>query len=209
MPLGRHENQLELFDMTRQTSPRPHREVLRRFVFHFRSDQLILLGMGMLVGVTVLFACGVERGKRLVRGERALLEHQSLTTLARSSSVAEAPEPSTVTSSVPKPAKTATPEPSRHESKPDSKTENAPKVNRPAKPGAAKSRYAVQIVTFSQPQLAKRELDRLKAKGESAFLVMREGRTMVYVGPFSSKDRASAKVVNLKALYQDCFIRSL
>ena len=52
-------------------------------------------------------------------------------------------------------------------------------------------------------------MDRLRATGEKAFLVMREGRTMVYVGPFPSKMNASEKVVSLRPRYQDCFVRPL
>lgn len=76
-------------------------------------------------------------------------------------------------------------------------------------PTTSTSRYAVQLASYSQPQLAKRALAQLQAKGERAFLIMREGRTIVYVGPFPSKGHASEKVADLKVHYQDCFVRSL
>jgi cell division septation protein DedD len=52
-------------------------------------------------------------------------------------------------------------------------------------------------------------MDRLKARGEPAFLVMREGRTSVYVGPFGSRDNASQKIAGLRTEYQDCFVKTL
>ena len=67
----------------------------------------------------------------------------------------------------------------------------------------------MQVVTFSRPHLAKQEMERLHARGERAFLVMRDGRTVVYVGPFPSKTNASQKVASLRTLYQDCFVRTL
>jgi cell division septation protein DedD len=82
-----------------------------------------------------------------------------------------------------------------------------PAATRQAQEG--KSRYAVQVVTYSRPQSAKQELERLKARGERAFLVIREGRTIVYVGPFLSKVNASDKVAVLKAHYHDCFVKTL
>ena len=52
-------------------------------------------------------------------------------------------------------------------------------------------------------------LDRLRSGGEAAFIVIRESRTVVYVGPFPSKDNANAKLASLKSKYQGCFIRTL
>jgi len=57
--------------------------------------------------------------------------------------------------------------------------------------------------------LAKQDLERLKARGEPVFLVMRDGRTSVYVGPFPSKQNASKKLAMLKAQYQGCFVKHL
>lgn len=86
----------------------------------------------------------------------------------------------------------------------------APKAPMPSlKKAPTRSRYAVQVRTYQQPQLARMELERLKAKGESAFIVIREGRTSVYVGPFPSKADASKKLAMLKTRYEDCFVRSL
>jgi cell division septation protein DedD len=65
------------------------------------------------------------------------------------------------------------------------------------------------VVTYRQPQLAKRELERLQAKGERAFLMSRKGLTVLCVGPFPSKDNAKEKLVQLKDRYQGCFLKTL
>ena len=70
-------------------------------------------------------------------------------------------------------------------------------------------RYAVQIVTYAQAPLAQRELSRLQQNGEHAFLLKRDGHTIVYVGPFDSKTVAREKVTSLKERYKDCFVKSL
>jgi cell division septation protein DedD len=65
------------------------------------------------------------------------------------------------------------------------------------------------VATHTRPQQAKSEMDRLRASGHRAFLVMRDGRTIVYVGPFPSKGNATEQLTTLRSRYQDCFIRTL
>ena len=76
MTLENRESQLELFDVQRQSAPRPSREAVGRLLIHLRYDQCVLAGMAGLIGLTMIFACGVERGKQLVRSERVLLARQ-------------------------------------------------------------------------------------------------------------------------------------
>jgi len=192
--------------MRPQAPPRPHRELVDRLFFQLRYDQLVLAGMAGVIGVTVIFAGGVERGKQLVRSERALLARQpstpapqpehpatdsSSTKAAPAEAAAEAPKdkPSTVPATTPK-------------LKPATRLAATAAV-----PGA--SRYAIQLITYSRPQLARQELERLKAKGERAFLRIVNGHTRVYVGPFPSKTHATEKLSTLKAAYRDCFVRAL
>lgn len=188
MTPGKAENQLELFEGAAPSVRPPHRETLGRFLLHARYDQLVLTGIAGLIGVTVVFACGVERGKQLARTERALLTHEA-------SHVAPAVSPGKGREPASGPVPSLTP--------------LTPKGTPPSKSGVAKSRYAVQVVTYSRPHLAKQELQKLKARGEPAFLMIRQGRTSVYVGPFPTNGNAQEKVASLKTRYQDCFVKSL
>ena len=201
MTPGKAENQLELFEGAAPSVRPPHRETLGRFLLHARYDQLVLAGIAGLMSVTVVFACGVERGKQLARTERALLTHEPSTAPATSVVVTEPSVASHVAPAM-SPGKgrepTGGPVPSL-----------TPKGTPPSKTRVAKSRYAVQVVTYSRPHLAKQELQKLKAKGEPAFLMIRQGRTSVYVGPFPTKGNAQEKVAKLKTRYQDCFVKSL
>lgn len=210
--------QLELFDVQANVSRRPRREALGRMWLQVRDDQLILGGIGGLIGLAVIFACGVERGKQLVRHERALLIREGAAeqpappdgnSVARSASgrAEGAPAGIVAGSSARPPAPAKTKPPSARVAAAPAKASGGAKRSTAGQ--AQRSRYAVQVVTYSRPQLAKQELDRLRAKGERAFLVMRDGRTAVYVGPFPSRTNASEKLALLKSRYQDCFIRSL
>lgn len=216
MEPGTSDGQLELFDLANQTAPRPNRESLGRVLLQARYDQLLLTGVGVLLGLTVIFACGVERGKQLVRTEHLVLARQQPASAAshdapRAPAVQE-PTPSAKTEEQKAPAlPTVTPKiksPSKVASK--SGAPGAAQKNATGRPTVAgKSRYAIQVVTYTRPQLAQQAMARLRAKGERTFLVIREGRTTVYVGPFPSRSFASQKLPVLKAQYQDCFVRTL
>jgi len=167
-----------------------------------RYDQLVLCSIASLIGVAIVFACGVERGKQLVRSERSMLARQQPQSVpAASASPVEAV--SRQISAVKSSAKTEEPE-----KKSLSVPTTAPKKS-PSKLASGKSRYAIQLMTFSRPQLAKQEMERLKTRGERVFLVMREGRTTVYAGPFPSKINARERLVMLRTHYQDCFMKTL
>ena len=175
------EGQLELFDLTGQSAPRPSQRMGGRLLVQLRRDHLLLVGVAGLLGVTVIFASGVERGKQLARTERVLLAPPQ-----RMPSVSDSTKPTPVTAP------------------------SAPPGNGAPAAGARPSgRYAVQVVTYSAPSRAQRELQRLQGQGEQAFLVKRDGHTMVYVGPFASRDHARKKLTMLKTRYGDCFVKAL
>lgn len=192
MSILTQDNQLELFDIA-EPSARSHRQMLGVFQVHVRHDQAIIGGIAALIGLSVVFALGVERGKQLVRAER--------TWLLRT----EGPAP---TEGTPTPA-AAPSERGEEDRTTDSPRQRKPKSSTPKQKVRTRSRYAVQVVTYSRPQLARLELKRLQQEGEEAFLVQRQGQTVLYVGPFSSKDVAREKLITLKGRYGDCFVRSL
>jgi len=196
-----HQQQLELFDFSAHPRPKPRsRYPLGRLWVSARYDQLLLLGIAGLIGLTVVFACGVERGKHVARAQPRLLPAQDATAgrgEARPSESAATRVPSTsVTPPQALPAKTkASPVPRA--------------LGEPSKPVKGRSRYAVQVVSYRTPQLAKEELGRLQSAGERAFLILRGGYAVLYVGPFPSKEHAQEKLPGLRTRYHGCFVKSL
>ena len=208
MAPDRGESQLELFDMAGQAAVRPRRESFGRVLLQLRYDQLVLFGIGSLLGVTVVFAGGVERGKQLARTERMLLErHEQAAEPPRTTRAVE-PALGVKRSSAPPSVAEPTPKPVAAPVVIPKKQSSSVKVAAAA-PAAKKSRYAIQVGTYTRPQLAKKELDRLQSRGERAFLIMRQGRTVVYAGPFPSKGNASERLTVLRPRYQDCFLKIL
>ncbi len=216
------DQQLELFDVSNQPKVPLRRESHGRLLFHLRHDQAILWVIGSLLGLTVIFACGVERGKQLVRTERGLFNRSQVASIPNASVVA----PSRSQSQPQTPAQPPSEQASSASNTEQAQPAVAPKekANKQPTPGklkdkertklasdsrSGKSRYAVQVATYTQPKLAQAEMQRLRSHGEIAFMVIREGHTAVYVGPFPSRDHASEKLVVLKSKYQGCFVKTL
>ncbi len=197
--------QLELFDLARQQAPLLRREAAGRFSFAMRHDQLILAAIGSLIGLTVIFACGVERGKQLARGEQPLLDNP-VPADANQANASVAAEPAAAKLVVAAP-NAARPASAKTTLVPAESSVADKAVNVPAK--SAEGKFAVQLVTYSKPQLARQELQRLQDRGEKAFLVTRKGRVVLYAGPFESKNHATDRLAALRNRYQDGFVKTL
>ncbi len=214
--------QFELFDVREHASSRASSMTIG--MFQIRHDHAVILAIAGLISVSVVFACGVERGKRLARTEF----------IASPSITVKVPD-SDATLSAKRPVRSASSE-ELSGSQPSSQSAEAlssqplavpttpstpatmtlatmakpaaPK-KAPAKAATTRSRFAIQVVTYTKPMLAQRELQRLKQRGEQAFLVNTSGRVTLCIGPFPSREHASAKLASLKQQYQDCFLRTL
>ena len=222
------EQQLEFFDLPRRPIRRTRHELGGTLSLRLRYDHLLLGLIGGLLSTTVIFACGIERGKRVARLERAFAAHETPTAAPAEPIDPRASAASSTNDSVaanalaqegfaknasPVAPATATRPATRKPSvKVASSSVDASMDARASEAQirpASVSRYAIQVVTYSQPQLAKKELARLTADGERGFLLMRNSHTVVYVGPFPSKLNATEKLALLRRRYQDCFVKTL
>ncbi len=190
MGYERAEGQLELFAATGPASMPTRRLSIGRVSLSLRYDHLVVASIGALIGSAIIFAFGVERGKQLARSEhRAPL----LPARALAQEAPVSPQPTAPRGAVPSARAVA----------------ERPRATPQKERTPGKTRYAIQVVTYSRVQFARREMQRLEATGERAFLVTGDGRTQVYVGPFTTKANASEKLLALRERYHDCFVRSL
>jgi cell division septation protein DedD len=200
-----HEGQLEFFDVSNQAIGVSRPFSIGRVSVALRYDHLVVVGIAMLIASAVVFAFGVERGKSLARSER-VVPLISMQTLAQTKPEA----PKSASSDTP----TAVAPGAKKGAEQGSATSVVPaatgrKAEPPKERASSKSRYAIQVVTYTHLRMARQEMERLESKGERVFLVTNQGRTKLYVGPFPSKANASEKLVGLRKRYQDCFVRSL
>lgn len=191
--------QLYLFEVP--TAPPARLETIRVGAMHLRADHATLLLMFGLIGLSVVFAGGVERGRKVAQAEQSLLAPRGLP----SQEEPRAGEPAQIkASSSEEPAKPSLPRKAAPSPTPVKRTTTPVKLAE-----STGSQYAIQVVSYSQPMLAQQELQRLQQRGERAFLLKREGRTMLLVGPFPSKQHATTKLSLLRRQYRDCFVRNL
>lgn len=184
--------QLYLFKVPAERAVHP--EPLCIGALSLRPDHVLLSLMFGLIGLSVIFALGVERGRQVAQVQPPLLAPREPEVKAKASTPpVEAEIPSSRRDIAPSPA--------------------APKPRVPKAPvkvaTGGSSQCAIQVVTYSQPMLAQQELQRLHQRGERAFLMKRQGRTVLYVGPFPSKAHAATKLTSLRHQYRDCFVKSL
>jgi len=198
--------QLELFNLPAQRMPRPVTHGMGAVTV--RYDHAVLCLIAVLISISAVFAWGVERGKRLAQSEHPWLPE---TTTAASTSTK--PDETTSTSSGAKSSTAASDAKQEAEAPSKATTPATPtpakKLKAPVRVASASSGFAIQLVSYSQPSLAQQELSRLKRRGEQVLVLTKQGKTLLLVGPFSTKRHASEKLTSLKKQYQDCFIRSL
>lgn len=190
------ESQLELFDAPGSGTIR--RGMAPMGAVQLRWDHAVLAGIAGLIVVTVVFACGVERGKLFARAERPLLTAPAGQQAVSSSEASRASSPSASSREPANATKEKTAPPAQQQ-----------KASPPKRLASSGSTFAIQIVSYRTPELASRELKRLHATGEQAFLMKQQDKAVLFIGPFPSRTGANAKLASLKQRYRDCFIRSL
>lgn len=197
------DRQLELFDAPGQPSRRRGAALpFANFTVH--ADHLVLLVIAGLICTSVVFALGVERGKRLALSDTSSSDLRAAVTGSPASRPLEI---KTKTAGSSPPATTVPPQtaPVPMKTPAPKKTLKTPVRVVSDAPGS----FAIQVVSYRNPALAQQELQRLRQQGEQAFLVRRTDRTLLCVGPFLTKARAGEKLASLRQRYQDCFVRSL
>ncbi len=206
------ETQLEWFNLPRHASPTRGLRILTQ-PLRMRPDHAVLGVILLLIGTSIVFAGGVERGKHVARTEPGVFEPSPAVSQRQASAAIPGETLATRPSTGGKGSAAASSAPTgEHLERPAAPMPTTVPNQPSPKPGKTivlKSRFAVQVVSYHQLKLAQRELQRLQQRGEEAFLVSSQDRTVLMVGPFVNKERASAKLASLKRLYQDCFVRTL
>jgi cell division septation protein DedD len=146
----------------------------------FTAQQAALVGVAAVVCFVLTFASGVERGKGLIT---------------------TAPAPAVIT-------KTVVP---RQVRRVKQAVPTIPHVVSPAPtPSTAavpSHPYTIQLATYTNLEAADRELERLRLKGHSVFLVEGRNRVALCVGKYSTHHAAKQQLTGFRQDYHDCFIR--
>ena len=181
------EQQRELFEEFKgEEAPKKPSKIFgreRRFLLSVSFDTLLLVVVLALMTALLLYAAGVEIGRR----QGGLL-------------------PTVKTESSPMQPPKETPKPKQTQQKPSLKPQEAkPVVQQPPLIGP----YTIQVASYRQTGPAQKALEPLKKKGYAPFLLTDSGSATiaVCVGNFAKVADAQQTLKELKRLYSDCFVR--
>ena len=216
MNINFKQTQFELFPAS--AGPDTHRAYKPRYLFSnltLSLENLVIVGIFVLMGGVVSFSLGVEKGKRLSRlnvetqGSHAVaaavLETglnsrdaakttNGLSSSSLKSGVKTQETPKKTTTKIINPAPTP---PSRTQEPAD------------ASPEILNEGYTIQVASFKSLKYAQQEAADLKKRGYDIIVLPKKGYSIVCVGKFSHKDEAKVLISRLKKTYKDCLIRRL
>lgn len=152
-------------------------------------DKILLLVLVNITAGVFVFSLGIERGMNLAKEPAASARAAALAVEINEPSPAETDAPN-LPAAV-SPAAEAGPQPA-------------------ALPGGKS--FTIQLVTYKNEKLARREADNLTAKGHRAFVIPSGKYFQVCIETFEEKAQASRKLSELQAdgyqkLYQGAFVR--
>lgn len=200
------QSQFELFPEAREADvlqrPKP------RFFsgsLNLSGENMVILGIGVIVSMVLSFSLGVERGKKVVRNVHSPISQTSMTIN---------PAPASANES----GKTTAPvvrEVSPNEgAQGNSAAQEGSGVLAEAVPeGLEKNidkQYTVQVASFKREDQAQRLATSLQKNGYDITMVVPKGSySIVCVGKFSKHSEAKSFSRKLKKQYKDLLVRSL
>ena len=179
-------SQLELFSQANKHSA--SRQIARESILsRIRAyEKIIFIFMGFMITAIVAFSLGVEKGRKIaaLRQEaRPATQAAVVNTLVKSPQAALGLKPQGLTQ---KPVEAA-----------------------PVKPKDPSQNYDIQLASYKDRSSAQKEADLLNKKGFCALVVTKGAYAVLYVGKFSDRETAKAKLSELEKRYHGCFIRRL
>lgn len=179
-------HQLELFSQPKSYNQAKTKGQNAFFCFLWTYEKTILLIVCFIITGIISFSLGVERGKRLMLGDNLRLDVAF-----------NEQEGQRVTKKIVELQPTL----SVKEEQNKTKTEDEVKEYI--------QKYTIQIASFRTKSYAQKEIERLKKKGLSPFILSKGNFSIICVGNFAKQELAKTLLTELKKLYSDSYIRRL
>ncbi len=156
------------------------------------------------IGAVILFALllifsfswGVERGKAIVYREIKEGMHSDMIPSGR-------PE-NTVSAVKPKAKATKAKHIEEKAVSPQNKEQPKPAANK-----VQAGKYAVQLIVYKSEKYAEKEIAWLKQNKYPFIKKEKNGKIIIYAGPYADKNTAKGQMQKLRARYKDCFVKLL
>jgi hypothetical protein len=204
MDIKEKQSQGELFEefakTRRQSRLQKYRLPYRTLTINLSSEKLVICIIVFIMSLIVFFSLGVEKGSKFARtpwegkyeSTLAPLDNKYLTELAGQYELRPKEEIPALVVSLKKDQTSII----------ESKKEKVAKSEEQKK-------YIIQVATFRQYNLAKKEADKLKRQGYQTLIFTKGKFSEICVGGFKLKDQASEHLMKLKKVYRDCFIKRI
>lgn len=201
------QSQFELFPEARDADilqrPKP------RFFsgsLNLSGENMVILGIGVIVSMVLSFSLGVERGKKVVRSVHSPISETSTTLNPAPASSSESGK-----KTVPVASEGSANEPGVQGA---SAAQEGSGVLAEAVPEALEKnidkQYTVQVASFKREDQAQRLATSLQKNGYDMTMVVPKGSySIVCVGKFSKHSEAKSFSRKLKKQYKDLLVRSL
>jgi len=200
--------QLELFSQLSENRLNGSQTSSRKFcTFIWGYEKIIVFIIVFILTAIVSFSLGVEKGKRITA--KNTNSHIELASAAKLPPAAESEEATqhAVIASAPQPQ----PQPQDASSlvKQQPAPESKQKIITTSNTKEEKGSYTIQVATYKDKTRAQQEAQQLKKKGFYVLTLSKSGYTILCIGSFNSKDKANAKLSEIKKKYSDSYVRRL
>jgi hypothetical protein len=200
MPEEGYQKELFEFERPKRSFPR-----LRLFpkgsqFITLTMEKVVFLLIGLVMAVIVVYALGVEGGKRYAERQFAQRATKTIAPIATSSMPA-------------RPVSASTSEVKNIPESPLPLKGAGGKILRPAgaaeTPGEKDKPYTIVAATFARKGVAQAEADRLKKGGLSTYLTESEPYFLVCVGTYADKDSAASRkaLTAVRRFYKDAYFK--
>lgn len=208
MNINFRQSQFELFPGTSGREQEAQKPRLLFADLTLSLENIIVFVIVFMMLVLFSYSWGVERGKRLVKGEGQKLREEKVL------STPGAPKEHKLLSGASLAKATASSLPSKQVVK-NSRgggKENLGKVVTDLQEPVLKNFYTLQIASYKLQKNAQEQADMLKQKGYDAFVVIKGSHTIICIGRFSGMTEAKVFQNQFQAkhkVYKDSLIRRL
>lgn len=164
-------------------------------------DRIIFISMGIMLGMVVVFAIGVERGRAI---EREAIEEVRVKAIASEQALKPVTAAAYRAIQDRQPQPPVTPAAARGAQEPQA-AKAAAKSD--ARPDIGDKPYTIVAASFKGREAGQLAVNRLKKEGFDAYLTQNDPYVVVCVGGYSNRGAAGPVFDKVKRLYKDAYIK--
>lgn len=190
----KYQKELFEFEKPKRTFPRlsdffPKADLENKIAVTLTLERLVFIAIGLIMLMVVIYAFGVESGKRAVRTAGS----ETRISLVKAPQVPVAAKPAINTTSASQAAK---------------KIAALPLTTVAVPRTVANKPYTIFAASFSRQEYALLAVNKLKSAGFDAFLVPSGKLYRLCIGSYTNSEAAQKDLLKVRRIYKDAFIKT-